>query len=145
MGEISKGDVSVLEDDSLSWPKELPSGAPHLKEAPFTEFCGDIKVGCDIPSIEHTDPICSELFDLTPISSPLPATNPSYIRAFDESLGDIRGYNLSSDAYCAYLEDVPRKIMWSTFFDHTFLFSMVFDKFTRPLTLLASYFVVFSY
>jgi len=35
--------------------------------------------------------------------------------------------------------------MWSTFFDHTFEFSMVFGKFKRPLTFLASSFVVFSY
>ena len=61
------------------------------------------------------------------------------------SLGDIRGYNLSFDPYCAYLEGVPRKMMWSTFFDHTFDFSMAFGKFKRPVTFLASSFVVLSY
>ena len=35
------------------------------------------------------------------------------------------------------LIDVTRKIMWSTFFDHAFDFSMVFDEFKRPLTLFA--------
>ena len=37
MGDISSGDVSVLEDDSLSWSKELTLVAPHHEEAPF---CG---------------------------------------------------------------------------------------------------------
>jgi len=35
--------------------------------------------------------------------------------------------------------------MWNPFFDHTFGFSMVFDKLKRPLTLFASSFPVFSY
>jgi len=38
MGEISRGDVSVLEDDSLSCSKELTLVEPHLEEAPFVEF-----------------------------------------------------------------------------------------------------------
>jgi len=105
----------------------------------------DIMLDSDTPSIMHIDPICSELFDSTPISSPLPPTTPSYMHTFHESLGDIRGYSPSVDPYCAYLEDVPRKIMWSTFFDHTFDFSMVFGKFKRPLTLFAPSFLVFSY
>jgi len=35
--------------------------------------------------------------------------------------------------------------MWSTFFDHDFDFSMVFDEFKRPLTLFAQPLLVFSY
>jgi len=30
MGEISRGDVTVLQDDSLSWSKELTLVVPHL-------------------------------------------------------------------------------------------------------------------
>jgi len=71
MGEISRGDVSVLEDDSLCWSKELTLVAPHLKEAPFVAFYGDIMMGSGTSSIEHINPFCSELFDLTPVSSPL--------------------------------------------------------------------------
>ena len=67
------------------------------------------------------------------------------MHAFHESLGGIRRYNTSFDPYCAYLEDVPRKIMWSTFLDHTFDFSMAFDEFKRPLTLVAPSFLVLSY
>jgi len=67
------------------------------------------------------------------------------LHAFHKSLGDIRGYHPIFDPHCAYLEDVPRKIMWSTFFDHVFDFSMAFGKFKRPLTFLALSFAVFSY
>ena len=66
------------------------------------------------------------------------------MHAFHESLGDIRGYYLSFDPYCAYIENVPRKIIWSTFFDHTFDFSMAFNEFKRPLTLFGASFLVFS-
>jgi len=65
--------------------------------------------------------------------------------AFLDSLGDIRGYHPSFDPYYAYLEDVPRKNMWSPFFDHTFDFSMAFDEFKRPVSLVASSFLEFSY
>ena len=122
MGEISSGDLSVLEDDSLSWSKELTLVEAHFKEAPFAEFCGDVLMGTDTPSIERTDPVCNEPLNLTHISSPLLPTAPSHLHAYHESLGDIRGYNPSFDPCCTYLEDVPRKIMWSTFFDHTFDF-----------------------
>ena len=67
------------------------------------------------------------------------------MHAFHESLGHIRDYHLFCDPYCAYLEDVPRKIIRSTCFDPTFHFSMAFGKFKRALTFLASSFVVFSY
>ena len=40
---------------------------------------------------------------------------------------------------------MPRKITWSTFFDHTSDFSMAFDEFKWPLTLFVVSFVVFSY
>jgi len=142
VGEISGCDVSVLEDDSLSWSKKLTL---HLEETPFAEFFGDIVIGSNTPNIKHTDPICSKLFDPTPISSPFSPTIPSHVHAYHESLGDIIGYNPSFDPYCAYLEDVQRKIMWCTFFDHAFDFSMAFDEFMRPLTLFTPYFLVFSY
>jgi len=64
------------------------------------------------------------------------------MHAYHESLGDIGGYSPSFDPCCAYLEDVLRKIMWSTFFDHTFDFSTVFGKFERPLAFLPSSFII---
>ena len=67
MGEIFTGDVSALEDASLLRSKELTLVASHLEEAPFAEFCGDDVMSSDTPNIKHTDPICSELFDSTPI------------------------------------------------------------------------------
>jgi len=145
MDEIFRGDISVLEDTSFLRSKELTLVEPHLEEAPLEELCGDIVMGTDTPSIGPTDPIGNEPLHLTSTSSPLPPTTPSHLHAFHESIGDIKGYNPSLDPYCAYLEDVPRKIMWSTFFDHTFDFSMAFDEFKRPLTLFAVSFVMFSY
>jgi len=136
MGETSKGDVSVLEDASLLRSKELTSVEPHLEEAPFAEFCGDIAMDSDTPSIRHTDPICYELFDRTPTSSPLLPTTRSHVHAFHEFLGDIRCYYPSFDPYCAYLEDMPRKIVWSTFFDQTFDFSTAFDEFKRATNII---------
>jgi len=63
------------------------------------------------PSIGHTDLICTDPLDSTPISSPLLSTNSSYVHAFLESVGDIRGYYTSFYPYCAYLEDGPTKMM----------------------------------
>jgi len=97
------------------------------------------------PNIEFIDFICTEPFDSIPISSNLRPTIPSHLHAFHESLGDIRWYHPSFDPYCAYLEDVPIKVMWSTFFDQASDFSMLFDKFKMPLTLLVPFLVVFSY
>ena len=118
---------------------------PYLKEAPFEELCDDSLVIGAAPSIDHISPICTDPLELTPISSPLLSTTPSHLHAFYEFLGDIRGYNPSLDPYCAYLEDVPRKITWNTFFDHDFDFSMTFDEFKRALTLFAPSLLVFSY
>jgi len=145
MGEISRGSVRVLEDASLSWSKELILVEACLEEPPFEELCGDVMMGGTLPRIGPNDLICNEPLDLTPISSPLHATTHSHPHAFHESLDDIGCYNPSVDPYFAFLADVPRKIMRSTFFDHTFDFSMAFDEFKRPLTLLALSFVVFSY
>jgi len=38
------------------------------------------------------------------------------------SLGYLRGYGPCIDSYC--IEDLPIKIMWNTFFDFSFDFSM---------------------
>ena len=39
------------------------------------------------------------------------------------SLGTFGGYNPSLDPFHVYLVDLPRKITWTTFFDHSFDFS----------------------
>jgi len=137
---FSRGDASVLEDALLLRAKELTLIEPDLDEAPFEEFCGDVMIGNVAPSIGQTDSICFELLDPTPISFPLLPTTPSHLHPFHESLGDIRGYYLCFDPYYTYLEDMPRTIMQSHFFDCVFYFSMVFDEFKRPLTLFASLF-----
>jgi len=50
------------------------------------------------------------------------------------SLGYFNGYDASLDSYCTYLVDAHRKIMWNTFFDFSFDFSIVFDLMRRALT-----------
>jgi len=70
MGEISRGNVSVLEDDSLSWSEELTLVEPHLEEAPFVEFYGDVVMGTDTLALSILIPY-NEPLDLNPISSPL--------------------------------------------------------------------------
>ena len=44
MVETSRGDVSILEDDSLDQLKELCLVELYLEEAHFEEFCGDIMI-----------------------------------------------------------------------------------------------------
>jgi len=83
----------------------------HLEEAPFEELCDDSLAVGATPSIEYIDPICTELLDLTPFSSPSLPTTPSYLHAFHESLCVAIGYNPFVCPYCAYLEDTPRKVM----------------------------------
>jgi len=107
MGETSRGGTRILEDASLFRAKELTLAAAHLEEAPFMEFYGDVVMGSVAPSIALIDLIYTEPFDLTPTSSPLPPSTPSFMHAFHKSLGDIRGYHPFFDPYCAYLEDVP--------------------------------------
>jgi len=51
MGEISRGNASDIEDDSLSWSKELTLVKPHLEDTPFVEFCGDIVMGSATPDL----------------------------------------------------------------------------------------------
>ena len=42
--------------------------------------------------------------------------------AIFESLGYFRGYDAALDTYCIDLVDLPRKIMWHTFFNFSFDF-----------------------
>ena len=98
----------------------------YLKEAPFEELCDDSLVVGAAPSIDYIDPIW-------------------WLHACHESPGAIRRYNLSFDPYCGYLEDVPRRIMWSTFFDYVFDFLTAFDEFKKALTFFAMILSVFSY
>jgi len=50
------------------------------------------------------------------------------------SLGYFSGYNASLDPHYMCLVDKPRKIMWNTFCDFFFDFSIVFDLIRRALT-----------
>ena len=61
------------------------------------------------------------------------------------SLGYLRGYDHSIDPYYIYLEDLPRKIMWSTFFNPSYDFSKAIYKVKRILVVFGVIFVVSSY
>jgi len=61
------------------------------------------------------------------------------------SLGYLRGYDPSIDSYCVCLENLPRKITRTTFFNHRYDFSVGFDKVKRILILFGVILVVASY
>ena len=58
------------------------------------------------------------------------------------SLSYFRGYDPS---ICVCLEDIPRTVMWTTIFNHSYDFSMGFDKVKRILTLFGVILVIASY
>ena len=61
------------------------------------------------------------------------------------SLGTFEGYDPPIDPFPDYLVDMPRKIIWTTFFDPSSDFSKAYDTVMRALTLIAVSFSVFSY
>ena len=84
--ESFRDDVSILEDDLLTWSKE-----PTLLESRLQQLCDDhVRVGV-APSFKHMDLHCLDSLDLTPVSSPFLPTTPTHLHAFGESVGDISG------------------------------------------------------
>ena len=61
------------------------------------------------------------------------------------SLGYFSGFNASLDSYYMCLEDLPRKIMWSTFFNPSYDFAKAIAKFKRILILFCAILVITSY
>jgi len=61
------------------------------------------------------------------------------------SLGYFRGCDPSIDPYCVGLEDLPRKVMWTTFFNLSYDFPKAFAKVKRILILLGVILVIASY
>ena len=61
------------------------------------------------------------------------------------SLGYFSGYNASIDPYRVSLEDFLRKIAWTTFFNHSYDFSMRFDKVKRMLNVFGVILIFSSY
>ena len=108
MDEPSMGDVNFIEDNLLDQSKELYLTELYLDKTPLRSFffLGDVLMGSVVPSIKLIDSICTELVDLTPISSPLVSVT-SHLHAFHESLGNIRGFPPPFDSCYAYLEDMP--------------------------------------
>ena len=67
------------------------------------------------------------------------------VNEFNKSLGNHGEYNPLFDPYIIYLEDVHRKVVWSTFFHCFFDFFKAFDKLKRSLCLIAIVIFVSSY
>ena len=68
-------------------------------------------------------------------------------KVFDciKSPGTFEDYNSSLDPFHDFLVDMPRKIIWTTLFDHSSDFSMAYDTIMRALTIVDVSFPVFSY
>jgi len=140
IGESLRGYANCVGDDLFHW-----SGEIGLLESSFEElYSDDVRAGA-APSIEYISPVCTESLNLVSISFPFLPTSPSHLHAFREFVGNIRGYNTSFTPYCAYLEEMPRKIDYTTFFDYSLYFSMAFDKCKRAFTFFAMILIVFSY
>jgi len=60
-------------------------------------------------------------------------------------LGYFCEYDASFDPYGMYLVDAPRKIIWNTFFDFSFDFSMAFGLLKRALIFLVIFIFMPSY
>ena len=61
------------------------------------------------------------------------------------SLGTFQGSNPPFAPFHDYLVDMPRRIIWSPLFDHSFDFSKAHDTIMRALTITVVSFPVFSY
>jgi len=61
------------------------------------------------------------------------------------SLGYFSGYDAALDPYCIYLVDKPRKIIWNTFFDFSFDFSIAFALINRAVTFFTLILCMLSY
>jgi len=62
-----------------------------------------------------------------------------------ESLDNFSGYDTALGSYYIYLVDKPRKIMWNTFFDFSFDFSMVSTLLKRAPTFFVLILCTLSY
>ena len=60
-------------------------------------------------------------------------------------LGYFRGHDSFIDHYCICIGDLPKKIMWTTFFNSSYEFSEVFDKVKRILVNFGVAFAIASY
>jgi len=61
------------------------------------------------------------------------------------SLGYFYGYNAFLDPYYMHLVDAPRKIIWNTFFDYSFDFSIIFGLMRKVLSFFKFFFLMLSH
>jgi len=112
----------------------------------------------------HVSPVCSlpslspEYYIVEPIGNPMIYDTNIDLGCEDNlfsmlggnvdncvSLGYFRGYDPSINPYCICLGNLPKKIMWTTFFNPSYNFSMVFAEAKRIVILFGVILVIVSY
>jgi len=76
----------------------------YLEDAPSEKLRGDGVTVYNATNFKHIDLICVKPLDLTPTSSALLPTTPSYLIALHDCLSDITGYHTSFYPYHAHIE-----------------------------------------
>jgi len=128
-------DVFVHEESpSLGSNHVLPSPLEHSHVSTFCSQCSlSPKYTIDVP-IDNFE-LCVSNVDLGNMNNVL-NVHGGNVETF-ESLGIFSGYDAALDPYCICLVDKPRKIMWHTFFDYSFNFSLAFSLMKRALVFFA--------
>ena len=153
--------VSAEEDDLCCELGNVSTQVPDFHETPLESSCVEVVVvESTTPdfiahvSLDHIEMLL--VFPLASLPSPsLECPNLSVIDYHDvhkgkvsdciRSLGTFEGYDPPFDPFHNHLVDIPRKIVWATFFDHSFDFSKAYDTIMKALIVIDVSFPVFSY
>jgi len=136
-------DMFMHEDfHSLGFDSILPNPLNHSHASPLCSLPShSLEYYIDVPI---SNPMfCNTIVDLcyaVNIFSVLGANVDCYV-----SLGYTRGYDFSIDSYCVCLENLPRKVMWTTFFNSSYDFFKGFDKVKRILIVFGVILVITFY
>jgi len=153
--------VSIDEDDMCYKLSDVSTQVPDCHATPLVSSCVDVVV-VESTSLDFIYHISLDHVDILP-ASPLPSLpslslecpNLPVIDYHDRlqgkvsdcirSLGTFEGYDPPFDPFHDYLVEMPRKILWTTFFDSSFDFFTEYYTIMRALTLIVVSFSVFSY
>ena len=91
----------------------------HISFEPFDIFHAFPSCSLPSPSLDYRNMSPNHYHDM------IKGNMVDYIK----SLGTFQGFVLFLNPHNSYLEDLPRKIMWSNFFHHSSDFSKTFDIF----------------
>jgi len=131
--------------------EETPSlGSNHVSHNPLEHFHDSLLCSQPFFSPEYYVDVPKDISKLCDFNVDLGCENNMFnmLRGNDEtfeSLGNFSGYDATLDPYCIHLVENPRKIMWNTFFNFSFAFSMAFSLIKRALAFFALILSVLSY